>query len=239
MSFAAGLLGGIADGVNARKEREQRQRELSVMEAMATARGQEPYSAGSAMAESAAGGMLRPTAFNYDGAISDRPAHAYNRFVSAGLPAHVAAGLVGNLMQESGANINPAAVGDNGNAFGAGQWNGPRRKAYFSFAKSRGVDPTDFDTQIDWLMHEGATSESGAWKRIMGAQTAEDAALIASKHFWRPGMPHNEARMGYARKVYSTLGASPAAKPAAAPAPETDKPPAWAWFHKRANGGAQ
>lgn len=135
--------------------------------------------------------------------------HAFNRFKAAGIPDHIAAGLVGNLMQESGQRIDPRAVGDNGNAFGSAQHNGDRRVALFAFAEANGKDPADLDTQIDFILHEGQTTERSAFSAIMAAQTAEEAALIASERFWRPGVPHNERRQAFASSVLRSLGAEP------------------------------
>lgn len=172
----------------------------------------------------------------YDGAISNRVGHAYNRFRKAGLPHHVAAGLTGNLMQESGAEINPAAVGDNGNAFGAGQWNGPRRHAYLNYAKSRGSDPTDFDTQLDFLLHEGQTSEKSAWDAIMATSTPTEAARVASERFWRPGLPHVENRQSYAKAVanrYAQAAPQPETQPAPEPVGLPPEESTWKWFKQR------
>jgi hypothetical protein len=148
----------------------------------------------------------------YTGNISDRASHAYNRFTEAGLPSHVAAGLVGNLMQESGPTINPEAVGDNGNAFGSAQHNGPRRRALEAFAAKRGVGAGDFDTQLDFILHEGNTTEKRAWNAILATKTADEAARVASDKFWRPGVPHVEQRMGYASSIYDKFS-QPAPRP--------------------------
>lgn len=131
----------------------------------------------------------------------NRIGYVYGRLLENGIEPHVAAGLLGNLMQESGVAINTRAVGDGGNAFGMAQWNGPRRRAYLSFAQSRGVDPDDIDTQIDFLLHEFRTTEADAWARIQEARTATEAALIASREFWRPGIPHEGRRASYAAAV--------------------------------------
>lgn len=226
MSFAAGLLGGVATAKDRKNRSDERAKELSVMEAYYGQRRE----AGTAGTQGVAGQSLPAdggtgATFTYDGEISDRPMYAFNYFREQGMPDHVAAGLVGNLMQESGADINPAAVGDNGNSFGAPQLNGPRRIAYMGFAKERGVDPTDFRTQLDYLIHEGKTSEKGAWDAIMAATTPEDAARVASEKFWRPGTPHLERRMGYATSIFKNRPASEAAMPAQAAAPTQ-----WRWF---------
>jgi hypothetical protein len=81
-----------------------------------------------------------------------------------------AAGIVGNLVQESGANLNTAAIGDNGTAFGMGQWRLSRRAALERFAAARGTAPTDFETQLLFLVEELHTTESAAGRRVLSAQ---------------------------------------------------------------------
>lgn len=229
MSIGAftGFLEGLGDAKQRQTDRKDRRSLLAAYEKLQAG----PSYGQPADGQQGTGGA--PT-FTYDGKIGDRPAYAYGYFVKNGVPAHVAAGLVGNLMQESGAEINPAASGDNGNAFGSGQWNGPRMRAYMGYAKSKGVDPTDFDTQLAYLMHEGQTSEKGAWDAIMATKTPEEAALVASQRFWRPGMPANERRQGYATSIYSKLNnvAAPQAETAATETEPTD----WPWFRKYGKG---
>lgn len=132
---------------------------------------------------------------------TNRVGYVFGRLTDLGYPPHVAAALVGNLMQESGPAINTRAVGDNGNAFGMGQWNGPRRMAYLAYANKRNVDPGDLDTQIAFLDHEMRTTERAARDRIMATSDAREAAAVASEAFWRPGVPHTERRMAYADAV--------------------------------------
>ena len=110
---------------------------------------------------------------------TNRVGYVFGRLLELGYEPHVAAGLVGNIMTESGSGINTRAVGDNGNAFGMGQWNGPRRRAYLAFARSRGVDPGDIDTQIAWLDLEMRTTEATAAAKIRAAGNAQEAAAIA------------------------------------------------------------
>lgn len=236
MSFTEGLLSGLAGAKNDANDRRERDREFSILEAMAAdgraARADDAVYRASNPGQGPVAGQ-----YTYDGKIGDRPAFAFDYFRGKGVPDHIAAGLVGNLMQESGAEIDPAAVGDNGNAFGSGQWNGPRMRAYKAFAAERGVEPTDFQTQLDWLWHEGQTTEKGAWDKIMAARTPEEAALVASEAFWRPGTPHNERRVAYATSVFSNRPANPQAAPAAAAA----EPTKWRWFEnlRTAQNGAK
>ena len=137
--------------------------------------------------------------------ISDNARTAYGLLRAKGYNHQTSSALIGNMIQESGAGLNTSAVGDNGNAFGIAQWNGPRRRAYLAYAKQRGADPADLNSQIDFLDHEMKTSEAGAAKRITEAPDLQSATLAASKHFWRPGIPHNARRVQYAQAVGNTL----------------------------------
>ena len=195
MSGGGAFLSGLASGIGTGEDIKDRRKTTDMLEMLASAR-----TAPRGLPGVEAPGEARN--WTYDGKIGDRVSHAYNRFRAAGLSHIHASALTGNLMQESGADINPAAVGDGGNAFGAPQWNGDRRRGYLSYASEHGSAPTDFDTQIDYLLHEGQTSEKTAWDAILATSTVEDAARVASERFWRPGAPHLSRRVGYATAVH-------------------------------------
>lgn len=142
-----------------------------------------------------AGGNASPT--------GNRIGYVYGKLLEKGYEPHVAAGLVGNLMQESGAALDTRAVGDGGNAIGIGQWNGPRMRALQAFAQERGKPWHDLDTQIDFLDYELRGPEAAAGDAIRAARTADEAAAIGSKRFWRPGIPHIENRVRYAAMLDS------------------------------------
>ncbi|WP_422050137.1 phage tail tip lysozyme [Shimia sp.] len=133
---------------------------------------------------------------------NNRMGYVFGQLLSRGMTPIEATGFVANFMVEAGVGLNPRAVGDNGNAFGIAQWNGPRRRAYIEFARKAGKDIGDLDTQIDFLFHELDTSEAGAWARIQQATTAEEAARLVSQHFERPGVPHLSRRIGHARSIF-------------------------------------
>ncbi|MFD2854022.1 phage tail tip lysozyme [Seohaeicola zhoushanensis] len=133
--------------------------------------------------------------------ITNRIGYVYGRLLERGMEPHIAAGFVGNFMAESGAGLNTRAVGDGGNAFGIAQWNGPRRHAYLDFASRAGKDPGDLDTQIDFVMHELATTEAGAMAKISQASDARQAAALVSQYYERPGTPHLPRRVAYASHI--------------------------------------
>ena len=112
--------------------------------------------------------------------------------VERGMPEHAALGFAMNFKDESG--FDPAAVGDNGNAFGLGQWNGPRKKALFDFAAGQGKDPADPQVQYDYLMTELQGPESAAWAKIAGTNDPSSAAVAVLNHFERPAETHRARR---------------------------------------------
>jgi|GEM_PF-4588376 len=100
---------------------------------------------------------------------------AYRYFLEHGWTPAQAAGIVGNLMQESGPSLDPTIAGDGGAAYGIAQWN-DRRPALFDWAQSGGRDPGDLQTQLDYIQHELGTTESRAADALRRAQTPQDAA---------------------------------------------------------------
>lgn len=139
--------------------------------------------------------------------------------MARGLPEHVADGFIMNFMDESGLNpgineIAPIVPGSRG-GFGLYQLTGPRRTAYEQFAAQRGVDPSDVDAQLDWLMYELGGPEKNAAQAIMAAPDAGSAGAAIVDHFLRPAPEHEAARIakytGGGNVTASTMGGSPVA----------------------------
>lgn len=97
-----------------------------------------------------------------------------NEFIALGYSPTQTAGIVGNLVQESG--LNPTIPGDSGISHGLGQWNGDRFAALKQFAAANGSQWTDPKIQVRFIDHELKSSEGQAYKRLMAAQTPEQAA---------------------------------------------------------------
>lgn len=100
---------------------------------------------------------------------------AYQYFISRGWTPAQAAGIVGNLMQESGPSLDPTIVGDGGAAYGIAQWN-DRRDDLHGWAQAGGMDPAALQTQLDFISHELGTTEGRAADALRRAQTPEEAA---------------------------------------------------------------
>lgn len=166
---------------------------------------------------------------------------AFTYLTSRGFAPHQAAGILGNLAQESG--FNPRAVGDGGAAVGLAQWRGPRRAALMDFATKSNRDPNAMETQLDFLVDELQGSERRALDSLVSAKTPEEAAIAFSRDYERPGKPNNERRVGLAQRFMNSV--IPAAQAdEIPPLPEwaeeiTDDQPITNSQHQASGGGGE
>lgn len=110
--------------------------------------------------------------------------YAFQWLLKKGYAPHQAAGIVGNLVQES--NVRPdGVVGDNGTAFGVAQWRGDRFAGLQRFAEAGGQDWRSLDTQLGYLDHELNTTERRAGDALRAAPDVR-AATRAVIGFERP-----------------------------------------------------
>jgi len=115
-----------------------------------------------------------------------------------------ASGLVGNLMVESGPDLNPAAYNSSGGgrgAFGIAQWRGDRLTGLQTFASRRGAAPDDFQTQLDYVMYEFKTTEKSAYNKLKQTDNPTDAATAIDKYYERSGGSVESKRVNYANDV--------------------------------------
>jgi hypothetical protein len=122
-----------------------------------------------------------------------------------GLTDEQAAGVVGNLMHESGGfnslqEVNPSS-GRGG--FGYAQWTGPRRTAFENYATQNNLEPTSYEANYGYLKHELANDpyERRQFNTVKNAKTASEAARLVSENFLRPGTPNLTARQNYANQA--------------------------------------
>ncbi|ASY64481.1 Phage protein [Sinorhizobium sojae CCBAU 05684] len=154
-----------------------------------------------AMAETAIGNANRPSPgrsrpVSVAPQLSGRMQQAMKHYIARGGSPVMAAGIIGNLVQESSLNtsaLNPGDGTDGSDSIGLGQWNGPRAKALKAFAAKRGASPDDFSTQLDFVLHELETTEGAAYERLKAARTVDEAtaAMIGYERpaGWSPGNP--------------------------------------------------
>lgn len=138
----------------------------------------------------------------------------------AGYSDTAAAAALGNIEWESG-GFNPGAIeGGSGEGFGLCQWSFDRKTQLFEFAERRGVDPSDVDLQIEFLLAE-LTGEStddldpgqfayqfadredkrNTWEN---SSSIEEATIAFCQGFERPRREdeHNEERIEAAKRYY-------------------------------------
>jgi len=124
------------------------------------------------------------------------PGQAVEALVKRGVPLHVAQGVVMNFMDESGLDtgIQEQAPTSGRGGFGLAQWTGPRRIALEQFAQSQGKRIDDPDVQYDFFMQENAGPEAAAWKSVLAAPTANDAAVAFVNKWERPNSKYAAQR---------------------------------------------
>lgn len=117
------------------------------------------------------------------------------------LTPYQAAGVVGNLQQESSFILNARNKGDGRDgtdSIGIGQWNGARARGLHDYAQSTGSTVDNLDTQIDYMMHEMQNGpERKSYDRLMASKNV-DQATEAMIGYERPkGYSVNNPRAGH------------------------------------------
>jgi hypothetical protein len=109
---------------------------------------------------------------------------AYNYFIKVGFKDYQAAGIIGNLMQESG--VDPKAQQDgsndpnpkNGVGFGIVQWTySDRQGPLVALAKKRNKPPTDLGVQLEYVMQELNGGFKDALTAIKASTDVRSAAV--------------------------------------------------------------
>lgn len=106
---------------------------------------------------------------------------AFRFFTERGYTPAQAAGIIGNLVQESGQSLNTRAVHDGGTGLGIAGWRDPqpgqgRRTALRNFAAAQGADVHDLATQLGFVDHELRGPESRVGAALRQAQDPVAAA---------------------------------------------------------------
>jgi hypothetical protein len=126
-------------------------------------------------------------------------------FTGKGYEPHQAAGIAGNLVQES--SLNPTAKNPTSGAFGFAQWLGPRKKAFMDFAMKAKKDIKDPLAQLEFIDLELNTTERKAKDRLLASRDATEAAVNFSNHYERAGANEkkNATRANYANKILGAI----------------------------------
>lgn len=128
--------------------------------------------------------------------------------------------------------IKPTVKGSRG-GYGWFQWTGPRRKAFEAWCRDEGLDPVSATANIGFLAHELATSERVTVGKVSAAVGLEGKTKAFEMAFERPGVPHTDRRLAWARIALDAYNAAypasavpvPSSRPSApAVVPGLDKP---------------
>jgi hypothetical protein len=147
---------------------------------------------------------------------------AYNYLIGKGYTPEQAAGVVGNMIHESGVNpmrvqgseLNSETPVDklkdmntqHGEAYGIVQWD-PSGKM-IKKVQEKGGDPTQLGAQLDFLTGDGgftggASSPEAAGQKVKEAKTVEEATTAFMVSFEAPGNPALDNRLTFAQAIYN------------------------------------
>jgi hypothetical protein len=144
---------------------------------------------------------------------STRVEQAFNFFKSRGFTAKQSAGIVGNLIAESGKNL-PAhgPRGDGGQAAGIAQWH-PGRRRIFEQTYGKPWQNSTFSDQLQFIVWElsNCDNESGCLNRnagnlLKGTDTVAMAATIFDRDYERSSGSARQKRINFAQSVYNEYG---------------------------------
>lgn len=111
--------------------------------------------------------------------------------------------------------IKPLVKGSAG-GFGIMQWTGPRRRLYEAYCARNNLNPTDMMSNYKFLFVElsGAEGKDGkVLTRVQAAKTLEEKTGVFMKEFLRPGVPHLDSRVSWAKIAQAAWSAGAPAEP--------------------------
>lgn len=143
-----------------------------------------------------------------EGETGNIQADIYNRYRQNGLSDVEAAAMTGNIGAESSFSTTVTS-GDGYGSRGLVQFTGDRlngEKGLLKFAESRGLDPWDWRTQVDFSVWELHNTESAALEamRARPDATPEEMAVIIRKNYERPDptVAHDDVRAQIAKETF-------------------------------------
>jgi len=142
---------------------------------------------------------------------------AYDYFRTHGFTNFQAAGIVGNLDQESG--INPTISQQNGGPgrgiaqwSAGGRWDSDPGDNCVAFAAQENKSPSLLEVQLDFIMFELHTFPDYGLTKLLASTNLNDATTDFELDFEGCGIPSQcdlNARLGYAQDVFSAYGNDP------------------------------
>lgn len=135
---------------------------------------------------------------------SERGKKAIDYFKEQGWSQEQAAGIVANLMVESGANLQETAVGDRGKAYGIAQWH-PDRQAIFKREYGKDIKESSFEEQLKFVQYELQNNEYLAGHRLKQTTSGGEAAYSFDKEYERSSGKHRNLRIAIAEGILEAI----------------------------------
>ena len=131
----------------------------------------------------------------------DRAAQDIATLQRMGWTKEQATGIAANILRESGGNA--GAIGDNGKAYGLGQWH-PDRQANFAKWAGHSIRQSTRAEQLAFISYELTQgSEIAAGRKLLAAKSAAVAGAIVSRFYERPAASSEGAlRAGIANDLF-------------------------------------
>lgn len=122
-------------------------------------------------------------------------------FMGKGWTKEQAAGIVGNLIQESG--LNPMAYNRAENAQGIAQWRN-ERVAKFEQKYRKSIFDASFREQLEYVDWELNNTERRAGNLLRQTRTAAEAAIVVDHYYERSAKLHTQSRINYANQLLNS-----------------------------------
>ena len=121
-------------------------------------------------------------------------------FISKGWTKEQSAGIVGNLMAESGTTMKTNLPGDGGEAYGIAQWH-PDRQQNFAKQFGKPIQQAGFKEQLEFVNWELNNTEKAAGVALRAATAPDQAAIIIDAQYERSSGSARQKRIDFAKKL--------------------------------------
>ncbi|MGZ3442624.1 MAG: phage tail tip lysozyme, partial [Polyangia bacterium] len=141
---------------------------------------------------------------------NDKP--AYDFFVGKGLTNFQAAGIVGNLDQESGVNPGSVQAGGPGRGIAqwsvGGRWDTSANDNVLAYANSKGASSGSLNLQLEFIWYELTTFGYG-YSQLKATTNVTDATVVFMDKYEICGTCVQTQRVSYAKSVLAAYGVAP------------------------------
>jgi len=135
--------------------------------------------------------------------MADKQQQAYDYFQQKGYSSAQSAGIVANLVAESG--LDTSIVGDSGQAYGIAQWH-PDRQANFLMWSGKSIRNSTFEEQLAFVDYELKSNPGFGRSALTTATTASQAAAIVAANYERPASKDYSKRQTIAETIHNAAG---------------------------------